>query len=188
MSKLGGPPCYLWWNMFMQRTTCLLSRCMSKVQRRGRFKEIECIVRHWIHFGAPMYPSFVGLCTTLIKITWNKYIFVNNFVDFVKLTHAKLYKLYCEPYAKFEDQTFDNFHFIGTLTSATYPMSWFSDQDGGKDAEYFIFSFVGSKYHFYHFVIGVKKSATCHQGYLPTINQQGKRGMWRGSSESCFKA
>ncbi len=77
-------------------------------------------------------------------------------MDFVKLAHAKFYKLYCDPYAKFEDQIFDNFHFIGTLTSATYPMSWFSDRNGGEDAEYFVFSFVGGKYPFYHFVVGVK--------------------------------
>jgi hypothetical protein len=29
-------------------------------------------------------------------------------------------------------------------------------QNDGKDAEYFIFSFVGGKYPFYHFVVGVK--------------------------------
>jgi len=39
-----------------------------------------------------------------------------------------MYRLYCDHYAKFEDQAFDNFHFIGTLTSATYPMNWFSPE------------------------------------------------------------
>jgi hypothetical protein len=78
-------------------------------------------------------------------------------VDFVTLGHAELYTLYCNPYAKFEDPTFDNLYFIETLTNTTYPMSWFSDLNDGMDVEYLMFSFVGSKYHFYHFVVGVKR-------------------------------
>jgi hypothetical protein len=35
-------------------------------------------------------------------------------------------------------------------------MSWFSNLNGGMDVEYLIFSFVGGKYLFYHFVVGVK--------------------------------
>jgi hypothetical protein len=34
-------------------------------------------------------------------------------------------------------------------------MSWFFDLNGGVDAEYLIFSFVGGKYLFFHFVVGV---------------------------------
>jgi hypothetical protein len=78
-------------------------------------------------------------------------------VDFVKSTYAELYKLYCDPYAKFEDPTFDNLYFIETLTNATYPMSWFSNLNGGVNVEHLIFSFVGGKYHFYHFVVGVRR-------------------------------
>ncbi len=59
-------------------------------------------------------------------------------------------------YAKFEDPTFDNLYFIETLTSATYPMSWFSNLNGEVDVEYVIFSFVWGKYPFYHFVVGVR--------------------------------
>jgi hypothetical protein len=47
----------------------------------------------------------------------------------------------------FMPPTFD-LYVIETLTSATYPMSWFSNLNGGMDAEYLIFSFVGGKYLF----------------------------------------
>ncbi len=60
-------------------------------------------------------------------------------MDLVKLTLAELYRLYCDPYAKFDDPTIDNFQSSETLTNATYPMSWFSDQNGGKDDEYIYF-------------------------------------------------
>jgi hypothetical protein len=93
-------------------------------------------------------------------------------LDLVKLTLAKLYRLYCDPYAKFDDPTFD---FIETLTNATYPMSWFYDLNGGKDAEY-IYNLLG-EISFLPFCCWCKRFATCQQGYFPIINQQGKRKM-----------
>jgi hypothetical protein len=42
-------------------------------------------------------------------------------VGFVKLAQVELYTFYCDPYAKFKDPTFDNFHPIEALTNETYP-------------------------------------------------------------------
>ncbi len=42
-------------------------------------------------------------------------------MGFVKLARIELYTFYCDPYAKFEDSTFDNFHSIEALTNETYP-------------------------------------------------------------------
>ncbi len=33
----------------------------------------------------------------------------------------------CDPYAKFEDPTFDDFNVIKTLTNSNLPMEWFFD-------------------------------------------------------------
>jgi hypothetical protein len=53
----------------------------------------------------------------LIKITQGKDVLVCDFVNFVKLVQHELYKPYCDPYAKFEDLTFDDFNFIEFFTS-----------------------------------------------------------------------
>ncbi len=82
----------------------------------------------------------------LIKVAQIKDVFVCNFVEIVKVAQQELYSLYSDPYAKFEDPTFDNFNVIETLTNSNL-MEWFSDFNGGED--YLVFSFVGQKYHLY---------------------------------------
>ncbi len=82
----------------------------------------------------------------LIKVAQIKDVFVCNFVEVVKVAQQEFYRLYCDPYAKFEDPTFDNFNVIETLTNSNL-MEWFSDFNGGKD--YLVFSFAGHKYLVY---------------------------------------
>ncbi len=41
---------------------------------------------------------------------WN--VFMCDFVESVKLAQIKLYKLYYDPYTKFDDPTFDEFNVI----------------------------------------------------------------------------
>jgi hypothetical protein len=67
-------------------------------------------------------------------------------LEVVKVVQQEFYRLYSNPYAKFEDPTFDNFNIIETLTNSNL-MEWFSDFNGGKD--YLVFSFAGHKYPVY---------------------------------------
>ncbi len=76
----------------------------------------------------------------------------------VKLAQHKLYKLYCDPYIRFDDPTFDDFNAIEILTNDVLPMSWFSDVNGGEDVVYLAFSFAGHKYHVHqHDLFSVRK-------------------------------
>ncbi len=49
--------------------------------------------------------------------------------------------LYCDPYAKFEDPTFDDFNAIETLTN-NLPMDWFLDLNGNEDESTLPFCFL----------------------------------------------
>lgn len=42
-----------------------------------------------------------------------------------KLSTQKLYKFYCDPFAKFKTLAFDDYNVIGTLTNQNLPMNWF---------------------------------------------------------------
>jgi len=53
----------------------------------------------------------------LFKIAQGKDLSVCYFVNIVKLVQDELYKPYCDPYAKFEDLTFNDFNFIEFFTS-----------------------------------------------------------------------
>jgi hypothetical protein len=85
-------------------------------------------------------------------------------VEVVKVAQQKFYRLYFDPYVKFEDTTFDNFNVIETLTNFNVIetltnfnvietltnsnlMEWYSNFNGGED--YLVFSFVGQKYLVY---------------------------------------
>jgi hypothetical protein len=85
---------------------------------------------------------------TLIKVTQNKNVFVCFFVETMKVAQEEPYMSYNDPYTKFEDLAFDNFHTIGTLTNSNLPMEWAFDLNGGN--EYLAFSFVGHEYHVYY--------------------------------------
>jgi len=82
----------------------------------------------------------------LIKVAQIKDVFVCNFVEVGKVAQQEFYRLYCDPCAKFEDPTFDNFNVIETLTNSNL-MEWFSNFNGGKD--YLVFSFASHKYLVY---------------------------------------
>jgi hypothetical protein len=56
-----------------------------------------------------------------------------NFVESIKLAQHELYQLYCGPYAKYEDPTFDEFNSMQALTNHTLLLSLFSNLNGGKD-------------------------------------------------------
>jgi hypothetical protein len=63
---------------------------------------------------------------------------------------CELYWLYCDPYVKFEDPTFDNFNAIGTLTTNNLPIDWFFDLNGSEDVVYLALLFLGHKYLVYY--------------------------------------
>jgi hypothetical protein len=66
--------------------------------------------------------------------------------------------LYCDPYTKFDDPTFDDFNVIETLTNDVLSMSWFSNLNGLKDTMYLAFSFARHKYLLHqHKLSNVKK-------------------------------
>jgi hypothetical protein len=90
--------------------------------------------------------SLLKCVHALIKVAQIKDVFVCNFVEVVKVTQQEFYRLYCDPYAKFEDPTFDNFNVIESLTNFNL-LEWSSNFNGGKD--YLVFSFVGHKYLVY---------------------------------------
>ncbi len=75
--------------------------------------------------------------------------FLCDFVEHVKFVQHKFYRLYCDPYKRFNDLTFDNFNAIETADNENIPMSWFFDLNGRKDAMYLAFSCVGHKYTIY---------------------------------------
>ncbi len=58
----------------------------------------------------------------------------------VKLAQHEFYRLYCDPYTRFDD-----FNAIEALINDALPMSWFFDLNGGKDVVYLAFSFAGHK-------------------------------------------
>lgn len=60
------------------------------------FCDIEYIL--WFPFILPLLETM----RTLIKIAQSKDDFVCNFVDVVELAQQELYRLCCDPYAKFE--------------------------------------------------------------------------------------
>jgi hypothetical protein len=82
----------------------------------------------------------------LIKMAKGKNVFVYDFVDFIMLVQQQLYKFYCDPYAKFEDLTVNDFNFIESLTNHALSMNWFSKLNVREDVEYPVFSFVTGKY------------------------------------------
>lgn len=73
----------------------------------------------------------------VIKITQGQDVFICDFVEIVKFVQHKLYRLYCDPYMKFNDLAFYNFNAIEIVDNDNLPMSWFFDFNGGKDAMYF---------------------------------------------------
>jgi hypothetical protein len=108
--------------------------------------------------GLPCILPLLKCVHMLIKIAQDTNIFVCDFVEGVKLAQHKLYRLYCDPYIKFDDPTFDDFNAIEILTNDVLPMSWFSNVNGGENVVYLAFSFAAQKYHLYqHDLFGVRK-------------------------------
>ncbi len=93
--------------------------------------------------------SMLEYVHVLIKITQKKDVFVCDFVESIKLAQQQLYWLYCDPYAKYEDSTFDEFNSIQALTSHTLPLSQLFYLNGGEDVVYLAFSFADFKYLVY---------------------------------------
>ncbi len=50
----------------------------------------------------PFILPLLETMRTLVKIAQGKDVFICNFVDVVELAQQELYRLYCDPYAKFE--------------------------------------------------------------------------------------
>ncbi len=85
-------------------------------------------------------------------------MFLCIFVESVKLTQHEFYKLYYDPYICFNDIAFDDFNAIETLTNDVFPISQFSNLNGGEDVVYLAFSFVGHMYPIYqHDLSSIRK-------------------------------
>jgi hypothetical protein len=52
-------------------------------------------------------------------------MFLCDFLKSVKPTQHELYMLYCDPYTRFDDPTFDDFNAIQALINDALPMNWF---------------------------------------------------------------
>jgi hypothetical protein len=100
-------------------------------------------------FQGSLNLSLVGLCACFDQNCTKYKCLCLRFCGLLNWPKQKLYKLYFDPYAKFEDPAFDNFHFMEALTNETYPISWFLNLNGGGDDKYFTFSFVKGKYCMY---------------------------------------
>jgi hypothetical protein len=70
-----------------------------------------------ILLGLPCILLMFGCVHALMKIAQNKDVFMCNFVESIKLAQLELYWFYCDPYAKYEDSTFDEFNSIQVLTN-----------------------------------------------------------------------
>jgi hypothetical protein len=71
-----------------------------------------------------------------------KGMFVYNFMDVIKMAQHELFKLYYNPFTKYENPTFYEFNqSILTLTNGTFSMSWFFYCNGGNEFMYLAFSF-----------------------------------------------
>jgi hypothetical protein len=93
-----------------------------------------------------------------IKIVQAKDVFVCDFAESIKQMQQELYRLYYDPYTKFDDPTFDDFNVIETFTNDVLPMSWFSNINGLENTMYLAFSFAKHKYLLYlHELSNVKK-------------------------------
>lgn len=101
--------------------------------------EVELIL------GLPYIFPLLECVHTLIKITQGINVFVCDFVENVKKTQQKLYKLYCDLYTRFDDLRFDDFNVIETFINDALLMNWFFDMNGRKDAMYLAFSFARHK-------------------------------------------
>jgi hypothetical protein len=75
-------------------------------------------------------------------------MFLCDFVKSVKLAQHELYRLYCDPYTRFDDPTFDDFNAIEALINDALPMNWFSNLNG-EDVVYLALSFARHKYPIY---------------------------------------
>lgn len=68
-----------------------------------------------------------------------------DFVENVKQLQQELFMLYCDPYTRFDNLTFNDFNVIEMLTNDALPMSWFFDLNGLEDTTYLAFSFFQHK-------------------------------------------
>lgn len=89
--------------------------------------------------GIPCIFPLFEIMHMLIKIAQGKNVFVYDFMDFKKLVQQKLYKFYCDPYAKFEYLVVDDFNSIESLTSQALSMNWFSKLNDKEDVEHLVF-------------------------------------------------
>jgi hypothetical protein len=76
-------------------------------------------------------------------------VFVYNFVDIIKLAQQKLFKLYYDPFIKYDNPTFDDFKKKFILSNDTFFMNWLFDLNGGEEKMYSAFLFVRGKFPIY---------------------------------------
>jgi len=92
--------------------------------------------------GRPFIMPLFECVHTLIKFSQVKGVFVYNFMDVIKMAQHELFKLYYNPFTKYENPTFYEFnHSILTLTNGTFSMNWFFYCNGGNEFMYLAFSF-----------------------------------------------
>jgi hypothetical protein len=86
------------------------------------------------------------MCAYVDKIYIKQGCVCHNLVDIIKLAEQKLFKLYYDPFTKYDNPTFDDFNFLFILSNDTFLMNWFFDLNGGEKKVYFAFLFVKGEY------------------------------------------
>ncbi len=96
-------------------------------------------------FGLHAILPLLDCVYTLIKFAQFCTVFVCDFIDAMKIYQLDFYRLYNDPYNKFDDPTFNELKVFETFTNNKLPMSWCADING-EEADYLIIEFFGSKY------------------------------------------
>jgi hypothetical protein len=101
-----------------------------------------------------------------IKIVQGRDVFVCDFAKSIKQAQQELRRLYCDPYTKFDDPTFDYFNVIEMFTNDVLPMSWFSNLNGLEDTMYLAFLLLSTSTFYTNTNFLMLKSHNLSQGRL----------------------
>jgi hypothetical protein len=101
-----------------------------------------------------------------IKIVQGRDVFVCDFAKSIKQAQQELYRLYCDPYIKFDDLTINDFNVIEMFTNDVLPMSWFSNLNGLEDTMYLAFLLLSTSTFYTNTNFLMLKSHNLSQGRL----------------------
>ncbi len=137
---------------------------------------------------APFILLLLDYVHVLIKIAQSINVFVYDFEDFVKLAQAKVVQILFWPLCQVWGSSFWQLSFCGNLDQWNLSYKLFFKPKWWKWWQIFHFFICQRQVSYLPFYCWwCKRFITYHQGYLPTRNHQGERGMWRARLKPCFK-